>query len=141
VSLAAGASLGAAAGNAIDSGTKRTGAKRLAATVSCGVDIADAGFEIAGVDDADAARPEPGDVDADPKAVGAAAVGEESVTADRAAEGVGATNIGVASIALALPSSRSIVAKNMATAPTRTPHARPSRSSTNLRRKRTVGAK
>jgi hypothetical protein len=147
VSLRTGGSLGATAGNAIDSGTKRTGAKPRTAAVCGGVDVADAGVDDPGFDTvggdaagvAGAGRDAAGvdAIAADPVGVGAEAVVDEGV----AAEDMGVVSIGVANIATAFSSSRSIVAKNMATAPTRTPQATPSRSNANLRRKRTVGAK
>ena len=157
VALRTGGSLGVAAGNANDSGTKRTGAKPRTAAVCGGVDVADAGVDDPGfnagfVEAAGAVGTEPDApgvdaIAADPDAVGAEAFGEAGVAADDVAAedmgvtGIGVTSIGVASIALAFSSSRSIVAKNMAIAPTRTPHATPSRTSANLRRKRTVGAR
>jgi hypothetical protein len=157
VSLRTGGSLGATAGNAIDSGTKRTGAKPRTAAVCGGVDVADAGVDDPGFDTvggdaagvAGAGRDAAGvdAIAADPMGVSAEAVVDEGVAADDvaaediAAEDMGVVSIGVANIATAFSSSRSIVAKNMATAPTRTPQATPSRSNANLRRKRTVGAK
>jgi hypothetical protein len=135
-------SLGAAAGNAIDSGTKRTGAKPRTAAVCGDVDVDDAGvddpgFDTVGVDVAGAAATGPDVAGIDAVAAGVEDVGtEEGVAADD----TGVTSIGVANIASAF-SSRSIVAKNMAMAPTRMPHAAPSMISVNLRRKRTVGAK
>jgi hypothetical protein len=151
VSLRTGGSLGAAAGNANDSGTKRTGAKPRTAAVCGGVDVAIAGVDdpgfgtfgvdvagvdIAGVDATGAAGAWLDAVGIDAIAAGTEADGEEGV----AVNGTGVTSIGVANIASAF-SSRCIVAKNMATAPSRMPHAAPSMISANLRRNRTVGAK